>query len=438
MKLIIVIILLWCGLSVSIAQEKCFSLDSCISYALMHRTEIIISENSGKDIRKNIGYLQQQQLPNLNASLSHDMNWGRSLNTEKYEWEESQKQYGNMSLSSSLTLFGGLKLRNQIRAGKLNIARDMTIHQKLKDDIRLEVIQSFYEVLAAGTQCQLTEVFYQSDVRQEERVYILDSVKRVATPDKLEITGQTRKSLIAKRNAEKQYQLALLKFKRSMNYRGEEEIKLVCKDTLIKFIVPEAEQVYEMALKSLPAIKIQHLDSLLLINQFKQLKGNFSPILSLGGVLYSRYQNDLNDPESQKPYTIWGQLKDNNYKQVGLSLTIPIFNKNTTRRQIKMLKTDMFNQHLNTYKLLNDIRYEIEQICLEADMRSENYHELEEQEKNYQKIFHLREIQFSRGKLSVYDLLTAESNWRNMQINLLLERFNLLCYLDMIKVYIGN
>ena len=152
-------------------------------------------------------------------------------------------------------------------------------------------------------------------------------------------------------------------------------------------------------------------------------------------MLYTRYQNHHIDPVSGEKYVFWEQLKDNNYKQVGISLSIPLFNRNSVRREIRELRTEMLNQQLSQVKLLSDIRNEIEQMCLEAETRKQNYEALREQEINYREILFLRRIQYEQEKLSVYDLLTAESNWRKVQTELLLERYNLSCYLEMLDFY---
>lgn len=435
MKRMLLMLLIWLGISECRALERCFSLDSCIRYALTHRTEIAVSENSGKNIMKVPDDLQWQQLPDLNGAYAHQMNWGRSLNTEKYEWEDSKNQYGNLSLSSSLTLFAGMRLRNQIRAGRLNVARNESVHRKLQNDIRLEVIQAYYELLAARAQQKLADAFYEQDLQQVERMKLLDSVRRVARPDQLELMGQAQKTGMEKQRAEKQCRLAMMQLRTCMNYRETEEIPVTDADSLIRNTVPSVVQVYRAAISTLPDVRMQYYDSLLLRNQWKQLRGYFSPVLSLEGMLYTRYQNHLNDPVDGSDYSGWKQLKDNNYKQAGISLSIPLFNHNNIRRQIREVRTEMLNQQLIQRKWLADIWDEVMQICLEAESRQTNCDVLSEQEKNYREIYDLRQIQYSSGKLSVYDLLTAGTNWRNVQANLLVERYNLYCYLEMIDFY---
>lgn len=420
------------------AQERAFTLQECVDYALEHRTEVAIGAYSVEDAGEEVRYNRLQQLPDLSASFAHSMNWGRSLNMEKYEWEDSKNQYGNLSLSSSVTLFAGFQLRNRIKASKLNALLQKTALQKVRDDIRLEVIQAFYEAVAAEEQKRLSSLFYESDVQQERKARQLDSLKRMSLPDLLEIAGQTRKALLEKKSSEKQWHLALLNLKKCMNYQ-EDGVLTLCREQEVEKegVVPEAGEVYAMALTRLPELRQYDMDSLLLRNQWKQLRGNFSPTLSVSGLWYSRYQNRLEAPVSGGHYSWWEQVRDNNYKQVGIALNIPLFNRQTVRRQMNLLKTEMATKRLNKRQALADVRYEIEQLCLEASNRRDNLWVLEAQEANDKKIYELRQVQYQQGKLSVYDLLTAETNWKNSRITLELERYNLRCYLEMLKIYMG-
>lgn len=438
MRITVVLIFLCWWNSVCNAQIRNFTLDSCIQYALQYRTEIKISENSGIQIAAEKKYLRQEQLPTLNGSYNHQLSWGRSLNMEKYEWENSKNRFGSMSLSSGLTLFAGLRLRYQLRAAKLNTARNLTEHRKLQDDIRLEVIQNFYELLAARANRDLYQSFYEKDCNREKRLEVLYSVNRLSDPDWEDSRAQTLKSLTSQRNAIKQYELALLKLKKSINYINTDSLLLVSPELPENIVVPSVETIYQTAIRILPQVILQQYDSLLLENRLKQLRSNFYPELSLLGTLYSRYQNNVIDPLTEGQYSAWKQIRDNNYKQVGISLSLPLYNRNSVRRQIRSVKTDKQNLQLSQNKLLTDVRFEVEQIHLEAESRMQNCYLLEKQEQSFHSIYELRQIQFENNKLTLYDLLTAEANWKNVQQELLIERFNLFCYLEMVNFYMNN
>ena len=108
------------------------------------------------------------------------------------------------------------------------------------------------------------------------------------------------------------------------------------------------------------------------------------------------------------------------------------------RYNLRLLEMEKVNLKISAGKLSADIRYEIEQIWLEAQSRKQNCELLEEQEQSFRKIYHLRQEQYENHRLTLYDLLTAESNWKNVRQELLIERFNLDCYLEMINCYLDG
>ncbi len=438
MKVRVVFVLLCLFYVEGYTQNRYFNLDSCIQYALRHRPEIRISENSGRQITLETDYLRKRQLPDLNASYAHQFSWGRSLNMEKYEWEDDKNRFGSMSLSSGITLFAGLKLRYQLQAAKLSLERNNSAHQKLQNDIRLEVIQCYYELQAAQATLELYRLFYDKDCNWEERMKVLYCAGRLAEPDWEDCRTQTLKSVTALRNAEKLYSIALLKLKKNIHYTSADSLILLSSDQQKPVWIPSVEMMYSQAISSLPEIRLRKCDSLLLDNRARQLRSNFYPVLSLSGTLYSRYQNNATDPFKDSGYSPWKQIRDNNYKQVGISLSLPLFNRGEVRYNIRLLEIEKMNLKISADKLLADIRYEIEQIWLEAQTRKQNCELLEKQEQSFYKIYHLRQVQYEKHKLTLYDLFIAESNWKNARQELLIERFNLDCYLEMINFYLNN
>ena len=62
MKVRVVFVLLCLFYVEGYTQNRYFNLDSCIQYALRHRPEIGISENSGRQITLETDYLRKRQL----------------------------------------------------------------------------------------------------------------------------------------------------------------------------------------------------------------------------------------------------------------------------------------------------------------------------------------------------------------------------------------
>ncbi len=92
---------------------------------------------------------QLQFLPSLNGSGSHNYNFGRSVDPFTNQFTTEQIQSDNVSLSSNVTLFSGLQLHNELRQSRLDYVASTYDLQKIRNDISLNVVSSFLQVLYA-------------------------------------------------------------------------------------------------------------------------------------------------------------------------------------------------------------------------------------------------------------------------------------------------
>ncbi len=121
----VILALLFTGLvlSESSAQDKLYSLDECISYALDNSTTMGRASNQ---IESEISALEQSKAergPNLLLSGSESLSSRNSyLATNPGDgWDRENTSSLDMSLSSSLTLYNGAKLKNAVLQGRTNL-----------------------------------------------------------------------------------------------------------------------------------------------------------------------------------------------------------------------------------------------------------------------------------------------------------------------------
>ncbi len=111
--------------------------------------------------------------------------------------------------------------------------------------------------------------------------------------------------------------------------------------------IPELDSVFQYALVNLPQIKskeygIEAMESYLAIQ-----RGQRSPRLYARGLLYSNYSDGLINPLDPDPfnptfdYPVNEQIKNNQYKQVSMGLSIPIFNRWQVQTSINKAKIDL-------------------------------------------------------------------------------------------------
>src|SRR5690349_19030704 len=89
---------------------KVWTLKECIDYALANNLDVQRSELNveSSDIDKTLA--KMAMIPSLNASLSNNYNWGRSINPVTNEFTTQQIRSLSPNVNSSVTLFNGFRI----------------------------------------------------------------------------------------------------------------------------------------------------------------------------------------------------------------------------------------------------------------------------------------------------------------------------------------
>ena len=111
-KIITAIILFFCVLQIS-AQNR-WTLPECIDTALANNRNIKKQKLNYKSGEISYNQAKANRLPNLNASLGQNFNFGRSLAADN-TYQNSNSQNTSFSLSSGVTLFNGFRMKNSPR-----------------------------------------------------------------------------------------------------------------------------------------------------------------------------------------------------------------------------------------------------------------------------------------------------------------------------------
>jgi outer membrane protein len=82
--------------------------------------------------------------PSVNAGVSHNMSWGRSVNLQTLEIIKNKRNMSTSgSLSASAAIFSGFAKVNSIKSNytSLQIAREQV--EKVKNDITIQITRAY-------------------------------------------------------------------------------------------------------------------------------------------------------------------------------------------------------------------------------------------------------------------------------------------------------
>ena len=160
-------------------------------------------------------------------------------------------------------------------------------------------------------------------------------------------------------------------------------------------------------------------------------KVNALPSLSLSGGIQSNYGSSLGIKFSN-------QISNNITPSIGLSLSVPIYQRKEVKNKIKQAVIASDNYMYNLIDIKNDLRKAIEQACTDAETANSSYLSYQEQYQAEQESYKLAEEMFSQGMLSSVDFVTSKNNLATAKNNLTRAKYNLILQNEVIEYYMGN
>lgn len=167
----------------AVSQEK-WDLRKCIDYAIEHNLSIKQQEAARDQNAVDLNTAKYSRLPNLNGNVGQSFNFGRALQADNTYGDRNTKNT-NFSLSTSIPLFTGLRIPNNIALSKLNLKAAIEDLNKAKEDISISVTSAYLQILfneelakvahnqveLSREQLELKEAYFKNGKASEAEVY---------------------------------------------------------------------------------------------------------------------------------------------------------------------------------------------------------------------------------------------------------------------------
>jgi len=427
----------------NLQAQQTLTLQQCVEQAWANNLQIKQNELS---IEANASQLQSSKanvLPNVNGFATHNYNWGQRIDPFTNLFATTRVQSNSFGLSSSVTLFNGLQNYQNIKSQEAGLESVKYDLETQKNNIALSVSAAFLQVL-------LVEELI---ISAEEQVTIsknqLGRVKRLVEAGasnigvQYELEAQLSRDQSTLTQRRNDYQLAQLQLKQIMMMPADEALSLVKPnieaDSTIR--LEKAATVYGYAEGAMPEIKSAEFSLLSWEKQLQATKSGYYPSLTLSGSIGSGYSGLRTTVESvtqtgtqEIGYTTSGesvvtpifdanlvkvpfgtQLNDNFNKFVGLSLSVPIFNRYSVKNQVKQAEVNRTIAELQLEQEKQGLRQRIESARTDAIAARELYKANRGALKSAQKAFEFAEKRFEAGASNVLEFNNSKNNLRQAE-----------------------
>ncbi|MBR5905188.1 MAG: TolC family protein [Bacteroidales bacterium] len=417
------------------AQNGPWSLSDCIDYALEHNITVRQSALAVEQREVDLNTAQMSRLPSVSASASENLSFGRGL-TEDNTYSNSNTTSTSFSLGTNVPIFQGFEINNNIKLGKLNLEAATADLEKARDDIRVAVAQAYVQILYNQ---ELLRVAHEQTVHDEELLNQIQERERAGKVSAAEVSAQLATVAQSRQSEIQAYgnlQLSILDLTQLLELESPEGFEIVTPDvenvdqTLL--MLPEA--IYAEAVEIKPAVESAKIGVDYAQLNIAKAKGAYLPSLSLSGGLGTNYYTN----SKVTPTPFWDQLSNNFSQYIGLSLNVPIFQKFSTRNQVRNAEINYRGQQLNLENVKKSLYKEIQQAYYNAQNAQARYSGSKESAESARQHYELTEEKYSVGKAGIADYNDARNSWLRAESEHIQARYQCLYQTKLLDFYRGE
>ena len=413
-----------------LAQPKAWSLRECCDYAVEHNISIKQQENQRRQQELELSTAKNSRLPDLSASVGQNFSFGRGLTSEN-TYSNTNTSSTSFQLGTSVPLFTGFQIPNQIKLNQLNLEAATADLEKAKNDIRMQVAQAYVQIL------------YDMEIADVAKRQIdLEAFVKNGKAAEAELSQQKAtlaNSRLTATQADNNTRLALLTLTQLLELPTPEGFSIVRPE--LSEIPDFADSrnlspdlIYSEALGVKPEILSQELKLKGTEHSIKIAQAGHYPTLSLSGGLGTNYYTTSGFPSDN-----FGKQMKNNFSQfIGLNLNVPIFNRFQTRNNVRNARINQENQQLALDNTKKTLYKEIQQVYYNALNAQTKERSSAEAVASSRDAFELMQAKYENGKASVTEFNESKNNFLKSESDLVQARYENLYQHALLEFYRGR
>ncbi len=432
----------------SSAQDKKWTLEECVKYAVDHNISIKLTaldtESALIDKKGALGNF----LPSLNASASHSWNIGLNQNITTGLLQNQTTQFTSLNGSVGVDIYKGLQNQNTMRRAKLSLIAAQYQLTKMQEDVALNVANAFLQVLFnkenLKVQHQQMDINEKQLARTQELVNAgtiprgdLFDIKATLATNNQNIIAAENTLLISKLSLAQLLQLDdFTKFDITDDTAAQDENNILAEDVNV---------IYNKAKEERTGLKIAQVNLEVAEKNVAIARGayqptvqgfyNFNTRVAYADVPARDASGNFTGTQSAPPF--FDQFSDNKGQSYGLQLSIPIFNGFSAKNNVARSKVNLEKSRIALEQESLDLQRNVYTAFTDAKGALKSYESavsaLEAREQSYD----YAKEKFDVGLMNSFDLNQSQTLFSNAQSELLRSKYDYIFKIKILEFYFG-
>ncbi len=426
----------------------------CMQYAVEHNHEVRRAELELDNYKVAKNSAAGRFLPAVDANIGAQYNFGRAIDPETNGYTNVSTFYNGYSVQALLPVFDGFSRLHALKAAKASVLMGHQALRQQQDQTALNVLQAYVNVAYDEGMVRMAQEKLQETELLLRQTRLLEEVGRKSAADVALVESQHAEADYEVTRQQNLLAAALLELKKEMAYPLTDSIAVV-----LPFSFVDAVSFVDADLKSAshkpgisnplqqkdtgaqpfcsplhPALQQAQYQVETSKHEWNQARAALYPTLSLSAGLSTTYYKTLHTENAQ---SFAKQFSNNMGEYVGVTLSIPIFNRMQTVGNIRKAK----NNYQKACEAFEQKHAELEKLSREAWLDWQGYlkqtvqmeKKVEADSLAYQLTYH----QYEEGLSTAIDLQNTSAQLLHSKATLLQCRLMAMVKEQLVRYYQG-
>jgi outer membrane protein len=450
--------------------QKIWTLKDCVEHAV--ENNLSLQQNS---LNNALGHVDERFakstfLPSFNINSSHSWAIGLNQNITTGILENQTTQFTSFGANVVQEIYTGMVNQNRLRRSRLVLISNQHRTQRLKEDISLNVASAYLQILLSKENVGIAKNQLANDIEQKEALAILVEGGNLPAGELLDLEANialSRQRVVAAENAlllAKLDMIQLLQLKDYSDFLVSDDIS-VFEDADIWALGPD--QIYQVARKNRTEILLAKQEMEIAALDIEIAKGAALPRLSFFYNINTRiafldritgFSMDENNPfrtigfvENSNdlvlspntvpivgsPLPFFTQFNNNLGQNFGLSLLVPVFNRNQVKLNTERASLGYENANLLWQQEELNLERNIYLSYFDAVAAKKTMEAAKATLEARENAMDYAQQRLNAGVINSFEYSNIQNSFRNAQSEVIQAKYDYLFRLKILEFYYG-
>ena len=443
MKFKLTAFLLLFASAVVMAQDKKWTLEECVEYAVENNLSVEQFELDLEDAIIDKSDAIGAFLPDANASISASGNTGLSFDPTTNLPVTTTIYTATGSATSSVTLFDGLQNVHRLNRAKMNAIANQYRLDDLKDDIRLNVANAYLQILSNKETLIVFRAQYAVTEQDLKRTTELVDAGVVPRGDLLEVeatAANLEQQIVNSENLVLISTISLAQLLQITNYQNFQIADVDYEVPPSEILSTSAKEIFSKALTFRNDIKFSKSSIDLAVKDLAIAKGAKYPTIAA----FFNYNTRYSDQERFNNITgvleaegFVNQLWMNDGISYGAQMNIPIFNGFSVRNNIKRASINVRRAEVQLEQNKLELETNINQAYVDVKSFEKAYEAAQKTADARRLAYEYSKERYDVGLMNAFDFSQAQSRVEDAEAEVVRTKYDYIFRIKVLEFYFG-